>query len=442
MNRPLFSPQKFLLLLVLSSAALPILPGKGRADQNPLSQSSSYTVLLRSAFSYYREGNTDTALSYYRRAAATASSADEYLEARIGEQNCLVSLRRYSESLSLGKSLLEKFPENSAVLFNNAFSLFSLKNYSEAAEFYEKIRSISPESLPALQGLAWCRYYLGERRQARRLVAEGLERDPRNASLLQLSSLLLTSPWSFSLTGYTTYLDYHSITKDQGWTGTFFLTATHKKRHSFEAIVSRLALDYLSPTEPPLKETSYGAGYRFFGPVAFALLLRRFNTNDPTLGKANIATVSLEKANFFLRTTLSDYAFVDAVQIGIGYRFHRGRYSLVSELSHVSHDAIGLLAPPDDHWFLAQRHSLTFGRWTPYLKYLLGHGSIYTGEEGYVPYNTPDELRGIYGLGLHWSGDFLTLGWETTYSRGRHFTTSDHRPYDLFTHTLSVGHRW
>lgn len=129
------------------------------AEQNP----AEYFPRLRSAYLELQQKQFVAAADDYARAAALAPRS---VEARLGRQQALVELGKYGDAEAAGREVLARDADNYLGSSRLAWTLYSLKRYSEAAKLYARVLTLYPGDLEMMTGLGYSELKAGRKGEA------------------------------------------------------------------------------------------------------------------------------------------------------------------------------------------------------------------------------------------------------------------------------------
>ena len=142
----------------------------------------SYEINLRLGWLNYQSGNFMESEADYTRALTLKPYSEE---ARFGLIYPKSAMGKWNEVISLYEQILENHPSSTYANYRLGVILFNQKQYEKAASHFQKVVDLYPFTFDSLIMLAWCKFYLGNGREAKVLFQKSLLFNPDNESALE-----------------------------------------------------------------------------------------------------------------------------------------------------------------------------------------------------------------------------------------------------------------
>ncbi len=142
-------------------------------------QARHYAMNLRLGWLHYLTGAYDRAVQYYRRAVSLKPLS---IEARLGLVIPLAALGNMDEVLTTYKQILDIDPNHALTHYRVGALYYAREDFRMAERHFEKVVNHYPFDADSLLMLAWTKYRLGKRDEARLLFEQVLLYNPANVS--------------------------------------------------------------------------------------------------------------------------------------------------------------------------------------------------------------------------------------------------------------------
>jgi tetratricopeptide (TPR) repeat protein len=138
-------------------------------------QPDSRDALFLKALAYEWEGQLEQALEVYR---TIVSVHEEDLHAWLQVAKLEARRQNYDEAISLYGTLISRFGEEPPLLIGLARTLGLTNRLEEALQYYERVLLQEPDNVEALAGKAQVLRWMGEPREARKVIRQAQRLEP------------------------------------------------------------------------------------------------------------------------------------------------------------------------------------------------------------------------------------------------------------------------
>lgn len=167
----------------------------------------TFEVWVKYAYKSYLAGYYADSEKRYRDCLRHFSnlSKNEQADAVIGVQNSQIAMKQYKELIAFSRDYLKDLSDNPYFLANLGYSLFAIKQFSAASQFYSKLSSLNKNNIAAAEWLTRSYILSGAEEKAEKFLHESVKSNPDSIILKNLSASLdaytinLQSAYSFYL---------------------------------------------------------------------------------------------------------------------------------------------------------------------------------------------------------------------------------------------------